>query len=500
MKKLLYFIFCLPLMSSAQNWTSVPMGQHNIYRVNVSGMDSIWNGYVRNIYVDNVLVGVNGDQFNFYRSLRRDHNEVLDSINGPTWLGRFVYRGNNGDEIFLNKYLDTIRIKTWAQLNDSWTLAYDTNGTKRFEGTITSSDTLTIDGVVDSIKKINIQAFNGLSPIPSTYNSYEIILSKEHGFYQILDFYGFPNSENAILNSNPLLSTANVFPILPYPHLRLDSAVTYRNYGKTDLLWQYQPGNNWIIQSNGPGSLMPVYTYDSIQSVVVINLDTVIATFKRDILTWQNTAPPPFLNYTRTFQTSVLTDTISKVEYISSLVQDSLENKFSYPTNSYYCNWTFIDFYCNDKIVYRDSGYYYVDLGGDGWNNSYFLEDFNMNGFNSLLRHSPGGFHNERRPIYANINGCTYGTYFPLRPQGINNYYSSNSNFKVYPNPTSNKFYIQPNEYWEEVEIINLQGETIKTFQQQQRNEMSIAELPRSLYLIKVKSAEGNYFLKLFKK
>ena len=57
------------------------------------------------MYVESVVINFGSTQYNFYKSLRKDENELLDSTWGPTWLGRFSVRENTGDELFLNKYL-----------------------------------------------------------------------------------------------------------------------------------------------------------------------------------------------------------------------------------------------------------------------------------------------------------------------------------------------------------------------------------------------------------
>ena len=285
MRKLIttLIVFLIPILAIAQDWHGVPVDQQNIYKVHVDGFlnlgDSIKsNNYLRNIYITDSVIYPNGVQYNFYRSSRLDKNEMIDTATGPTWLGRLVYRKTNGDEIYLNKYLDTVLIKTKAGLNNTWLLGNDTSNTKSFMATVVSVDTLIIDGTLDSIKTISIQAYVGGIPDSSIYNYHSIVLSKNHGFIEILDLYAFPNFETAewIGSFNGL-----VFPKLPYKHIRLDSTVINTPYLNHDILYQYQPGNEWIMKIDS--GLQVKYKYDSIISVSILSANSIVVNSLRTI-------------------------------------------------------------------------------------------------------------------------------------------------------------------------------------------------------------------------
>lgn len=500
MKKLTLILLFLPLLSVGQNWQTVPVGQHNIYRVSVPGVDSIWNNYVRNIYVDNVITGFGGDQFNFYRSLRRDENEVLDYSSGATWLGRFFYRDNNGDEIFLNKYLDTIRIKTLAGLNQTWKLGTDTTANKYFNATVINIDTLTIDGLMDSIKTIDIQAYTGSTTTNSVYNNYKIILSKQHGFYKVFDFYGFPNYENAIVTRNTSTinydSNAGIYPILPYVHTRLDDSVSSMNYAEYDLQWQYQSGNEWIVE--GFNNFVN-YTYDSIQSVVTISADSLIVTRRRDAM-WSNFVgnPPQVI---QNFTSTTFTDTVINHHYSGNLKGDSIENNISSisPTAVGY-NWqhNFLDNYCSDKFIIRKETGRQSSLSGQGNRITRQYTDLDIDIIYWNQNSPPNSFIHSREFKYYNLNGCSYGNFFIFRPNAVSNYNSTDL-FKIYPNPTSGILAVQSDLDWQQIEIVSLQGQVLKQFSFSQRKNMSIQEIPTGLYIVKVATESGNYLQKLLK-
>lgn len=510
MKKIFFVILFCPLISFAQEWHSVPFGQHNIYKVEVSGVDSFWNNYVRNIYVEDSVIHTDGIQYNFYRSLRKDKNELLDTTNGPTWLGRFVFRENNGDEVFLNKYLDTIRIKTLATLNQSWTLGSDTAGTKLFEATITSLDTMTIDGILDSIKTIGIQAFQGTTTINSIFNNYDIVISKKYGFINSIDFYGFPEYENAKLLSNTSIlpyayDSMDVYPILPYLHSRLDSSITHRKYNEVDLQYQYQPGNEWITKAKYYDD---DYYYDSIISVNTISADTIIITVKRDSLIWKVVSQAP-ISRGRVYSSGIYTDTIIKVSKSATLKTDSVERQgyssaphsnISPDLNAHIISWRFLETNCNGKLLIKDTFSTSTGVSGYKRHSKKYYEDTN---FDIFYRKEFMGFgqanYNETKLVYYKFAGCTGGKFYALTPIAVNDYSSINNQFKLYPNPTTNSFYIETDKKWNSIEVLSIDGQVVKSFSSSQASNLTIDELSNGLYLIRIRTNKGDYIQKLLK-
>ena len=511
MKKLLLLFFLFPFSLCAQDWHGVPYGQHNIYKVSVTGVDSFWNNYVRNIYVVDSNVLPNGIRYNFYKSLRLDHNEVMDTTNGPTFLGRFVFRENNGDEIYLNKYLDTIRIKTKASHLQKWTMGYDTSGTIRYEATAIHQGVLSMLGFQDSVLDIGIQAYQGSTPVPSIYNTYIIKLSKHHGFYHLFDFYGFPNYQNAVLVSgststpNPYM-TSDIYPILPSSHVRLSDSMASRGYQGINTQIKFQLGNEWIIRWKGPQNSHHLY-YDSIISVAQISPSSMSVTTKHDSLYWQfvGTGPPQLQQF---FGSGITTDTFPVSNGGGGLIADSLEragrslNIFSNKPGSYFhyiIRWKFLDTFCQDKMLVRDT-----------FSASSLLTCYTYNSFD-MYEGLGLGLHYRRDFVgcqqmgiayakldYLNINGCKYGTYYPLRPNNITPI-GVNDHFKLYPNPTSNTFFIETDKDWSRLEIMSMQGQVLRTFDSSNGNSISLDNLPRGVYIVNLKTKAGKFIQKIVK-
>lgn len=238
--KILFFLLFISIHSHAQIWNSIPPNDSLYYTVTGTGNDSVWNGYLRCIWIDSSSIVPNGLKNHFYPSVRLDKLDIIDTANGGTWLGKYNIRYNTGDEYFLNQYEDSILLKTFADLNDTW-LMCSANGTE-YWATVTGISQISIDGILDSIKTINIQAMQNGLPIANYYNSMPIILSREHGMYQCFELFGFP--QKIATAFDPQVSYP--FPYLPLVHQRLDSSVVNHQWVSPDLLWKFKPGNEWI--------------------------------------------------------------------------------------------------------------------------------------------------------------------------------------------------------------------------------------------------------------
>jgi hypothetical protein len=115
------------------------------------------------------------------------------TYNESSWIGREIILTNDGYNLFLNKVSDTIRIKTDAEVDEDWT-AYVDQGFGRIDAKVTSHDTISLLGFVDSIKTIGFTVYdtNG-NLFEHEINNMSIKLSKRHGFVKTLNFHFFPN-------------------------------------------------------------------------------------------------------------------------------------------------------------------------------------------------------------------------------------------------------------------------------------------------------------------
>ncbi len=153
------------------------------------------NGYVRGIRIDSTTTSGSDVIYYPYQTIRKSNYitgvPTLDSTGG-SWLGKKIIKKADGTFLFDNIW-DTITIKTQAHTGDSWIFFNDTFNIY-YTATVTAEDTMSISGIIDSVKKITIKA-DSTGGVPYTadpVNNFEIILSKNSGFVQVFDLYTFP--------------------------------------------------------------------------------------------------------------------------------------------------------------------------------------------------------------------------------------------------------------------------------------------------------------------
>lgn len=186
MKTLYSFLFFLCSFSAfSQNYNCFLPGQKNYF---ISG-----NNYVRGIRIDSVRRSGSDIIYFPYRTLRGIYGPFSTSLDtfGSSWVGKKVVQKPDGTFIFNNLW-DTVFIKTQSHTGDSW-IFYNDTSVFSYIATVTSEDTMTILGILDSVKTITITAdsagiYHPIDPV----NNFQIILSKNQGFMQIFDLFTFP--------------------------------------------------------------------------------------------------------------------------------------------------------------------------------------------------------------------------------------------------------------------------------------------------------------------
>ena len=191
MKKLLLLLFVLSFgISYAQNYQCLQYGPKNYF---TNG-----NGYLRGIRIDSVVTNGTDTIYYPFRTPRVAGYVYFCGIsptndpNSGCWLGKNVIQQTDGTWLFDNMWHDTTVIKTKANLGDSW-IFYNDATNVHYTATMTSLDTMTILGVVDSVKTFTITVdSSGLPKLNDPVNNFQLKLSKDHGFAQVFDLYTFP--------------------------------------------------------------------------------------------------------------------------------------------------------------------------------------------------------------------------------------------------------------------------------------------------------------------
>jgi hypothetical protein len=188
-KYLLTVMSILPgLVGFAQNYDCFQPGVNNYF--------TDGNDYLRGIRIDSVVQNGNNTVYYPFHTARghylaNPYAPALDSTGG-SWLGKKVIKASDGTYYFDNIWHDTCVIKTQANVGDSWVFFNDAT-TRYYMALLQSVDTMTVLGNIDSIKTILITAhdINGIITADPV-DSFQIFLSKNHGFVQIFDLYTFP--------------------------------------------------------------------------------------------------------------------------------------------------------------------------------------------------------------------------------------------------------------------------------------------------------------------
>jgi hypothetical protein len=167
--------------------------------------------YLRGVRIDSVKT-IGGVEYLYpFRSPRgKYYEEPLQP--GGSWLGDVIMITPDGTHLFINHANDTVVIKPQAAVNDSWVL-YDDTTSIYYMATLTQADTMTVLNTLDSIKAITITALDGSTPLTTDpLHNKRIILSKTHGFVQVMDLYNIPFKNSIWLHDSADYFTAKTGP------------------------------------------------------------------------------------------------------------------------------------------------------------------------------------------------------------------------------------------------------------------------------------------------
>jgi hypothetical protein len=165
---------------------------------------------VRSLRIDSVHYEMDSVFYTNSNIQQLDYN--CFNARGASWIGEKIIVQDNGYNLYFNHALDTIKINTNAQLNQSWK-AYELTDSLLITASITDHNTIEFLGQVDSVKTITFKVFDKLNtPIAHELNNISILLSKNYGWIKTLEFYHFPEIKVRTLigSSKPALGIVNL--------------------------------------------------------------------------------------------------------------------------------------------------------------------------------------------------------------------------------------------------------------------------------------------------
>jgi len=130
---------------------------------------------------------------------------------GGSCIGKRI-EFNNQWNYFFNEENDTIRIKTDAALNETWTLFHRPDFTVL--ATVSRWDTAKVAEIIDSVKTITLHCFDRtMKPLESKFENETIAVSKKFGLTKALNFNLFPDlnmiSETSVTQKIELIGLTN---------------------------------------------------------------------------------------------------------------------------------------------------------------------------------------------------------------------------------------------------------------------------------------------------
>ncbi|MBK7173513.1 MAG: T9SS type A sorting domain-containing protein [Bacteroidales bacterium] len=175
-------------LSFSQDWQSVRTGVSQVY----SGPADVYIYNLKSIRIDTSysLDGVS-------------HLKNLSSVGsadgncfspfGNSWIGREVISYPNGDNYFINYNEDSLLIRTLGLMGESWVFLRNQLLNLELHANIMSVSEDTFLGITDSVKVIELQAFDLTGNAKShALNGTQLILSKHYGLTRLIEFFANP--------------------------------------------------------------------------------------------------------------------------------------------------------------------------------------------------------------------------------------------------------------------------------------------------------------------
>ncbi len=187
---------------------------------------------IKAIKVDSFIT--TGPDTFFFNFASPDLSHMWDSLCvnlfGPSWIGRGLLVKSNGEQVLFNYKSDSIFIKPQESVGSSWRM-FTLDSNSYLEASITSSDTINIDGVVDSMKVITMEAKDNFGVNINHYlNGISMIVSRDHGLVLTPPMREFPSGQLFRLVFHVALDSLNLNK-LP----EVGDTMQWQNYVETSM-------------------------------------------------------------------------------------------------------------------------------------------------------------------------------------------------------------------------------------------------------------------------
>lgn len=458
-----------------QNYQTINSSQVNYF--GTSNLD-----YILATRTDSVELDGLDSVFYSYKTYRSIN--VSEGYAGASWIGNSVRIKPNGDNIFLNESSEEITIKTQASLNDTF-VVYTYPNSSIIYGTITSVDTMTILGALDSVKVLEL-----FSSESFLLDQEEFVLSKNHGFVKVFPFFYFPEPYKKSHYTESLITEINA-PITlvgsTFPHVgitMITKAHMYTMAPNDQVRYHHDHYCYMPMQGNLGGAeykhILTVtdrtdYGVDSIQfSVEDVHVDEVGNSC------WSDQEANSFTIY----NTDELVDTYLPEELHRITPNDNTEVMFNTMNYADNCGKLTLRQHINKGSFWlaNDTFQHYsiVTRYDEDW-----IEGFGKITTNgNILLNNPSRFAYFTESIYyTSLNGDVCGDLTLNAPEQID----ENLNLTIYPNPSNGFLKIISTEPMDKISIVDLAGKAVFEMDVNGfETQLELNDLTSGVYLVKV--------------
>lgn len=473
-------------------------------------------GYLKAMRIDSIQVmGTDTFYFPFHTPRMRyacasTSTDTID-YNGGSWLGKKVVKHNNGNWEFDNFWGDTLFINSQANIGDSW-MFYNDSSIFSYKATVINMDTATILGYLDSIKIIEINAYQSGTLAPhDPINGIKVQLSKNNGFYRVADLYTFPYHRKESLDSantffdifhDKIIHSDNIADITCYPYVIKDceNQLLFKRidfHVPTNMeIYDFNVGDRFIRGEN-IGMFTNRVTYDSIMTKTVSTYR-----YNYDIHSTETIHTGSFVGGIYTVTTTSSSTTFSRTYDTSkAFPMDVLPEEngtnflYYFKPDTSACQ---LHKYTIEQLQFDCSifplCYVYLGMGS--------RRCFSYNGFNRGAGATHYGYYswgmeqpNESGMGYIEKGGtvCTGGFRMAIEDPTSDN---KTVHPEVYPNPTTGEFELKSKLPISDIRIYNMMGQElfhISDYKPSQK--LNLNNCPQGIYIIRVNNTHTTRIL-----
>jgi hypothetical protein len=441
----------LATVSYTQNYQLIqPTQEQHFLFVNTINTSSHYQQEIRSVRIDSVAIQGTETHYYNYKILEEAFSgfSCLAEYSDSSWLGHQIIQSNNGHYIFFNQALDSILIQSLALVNSSWVL-YEFGNGDYIEATISSIDTATILGNLDSVKTLNLQvkdAAHNLITHPMNHKTLQF--SKQNGWIKFFNFHKFPTDTIPyILVGSSAPTTVGINPPSQVDIFDFNIGDEIHSMGEYRMQFaQWQYGQHKQIKT-------------ILSKITSANQDTISYTYERCLARIDNDG------MAGTTDTTYRTDTLRQQIILSERNNfDQLTHEL-FPDSMGYSITSVRNFTTarRQKVTYNN--YYYDDFN-NCW--TLYLDTWPRIWVEGLGGPFLNGFYRTDMPVYYKKGMETWGTpincstFLSINPLAV-----SDNSVNVFPNPFRETVNIEIKDFkdsdnWS-IQLVDVRGQIVRS-------------------------------------